>query len=171
MSLADCKRRWKRNPIFRSAIFACAEMDDPEQPGRPFVKQGLLPDIEEAWYFTRASVPPWIKLWTGRAAREHTLKSVEMEYNLPPAERYGLIDDTLQSFAFNVIDPSSWNVPFLCAIQIPSAEEMAIWWWGGRDAALAHPTLRSWYLRQGAQVFHGAEAFEVAQREWAKWSH
>jgi hypothetical protein len=172
MSLAEVKRLWKRSPIFCAANFACAEIDDPEQPGRPFVKHGPLSEIEQAWHFTRASgVPPWIRLYTGRAAREHTLESVEKEYALTPAERYALIDDTLRSFEFNARNPMSWNVPFLCAIQIPSPEEIALWWWGGRDFALCNPVLRDWYFREGSQVFHGAKAYEVAQREWARWSH
>jgi hypothetical protein len=171
-SLAEVKRLWKRSPVFRSANFACAEMDDPEQPGRPFVKHGPLAEIEKAWHFSRASgVPPWIRLWTGRAAREHTLKAVEEEYALTPAQRYALLDDTLTSFEFNVRDPMSWNTAWLCAIRIPSPEEIALWWWGGRDVALCNPVLRDWYFREGAEVFHGRKAFEVAQREWAKWSH
>ena len=166
MSLAEVTRRTKRSPIFRHPLFSHGEVDDPEEPGRPFVKMMPLPELEQAWHFQRNCVPPWIRLLTGRAARQRTLEALRDEYAMAPADRYRLIDESLKCAAYSVSDPWSWDSPFLCAVRIPTPEPIPIWWWGGRDAALTIPLIRGWYYHEGAQVYHGAAALEIVQREW-----
>jgi hypothetical protein len=166
ITLAQAKRRMRRSPIFRDPLYAMAELEDPEQPGRPFVQHGPLPALERKWFFKRDDgVPPWIKLWVGSAARRRMLQGIEKEFDLPPAERFKLIEESLQCTACQTLDPENWNNPFLCAIKLPAPEP--IWWWGKREIALSNPVLRDWYHNN--EVFHGAAAYEVVQREWSKW--
>ena len=127
---------------------------------------GPVRQLELTWHFKRDAVPPWIRLYTGRAARRRTLQAIEEEYALPPAECFGLIEESLQCPAYSALYPQSWNIPFLCAVKIPTPQPSSIWWWGGRDAALSNPVVRGQYHNKQARVFHGAAVFEVVQREW-----
>ena len=92
------------------------------------------------------------------------IQSMEEEYD--PAERFKLIEESL-CVASQSQHPETW--PFLRAVKIPTPEPVSIWWWGGRDIALSNPVIRSWHYHENAEVFHGAEALEVVQREWSNW--
>jgi hypothetical protein len=164
MSLDEAKRQWRRSPIFRDPLFARAEMDDPVD-GRPFVQHGRLEALEAKWFFKRDACPCWIRLFVGSVARRRVLLAVEEEYQLSPGERFQLIEESIQCVNYSALDPETWNVPFLCAVKIPAPEP--IWWWGGRDIALSNPVIRDWY--HNSLVVHGAEAFQIVQRERDKW--
>jgi hypothetical protein len=81
LSLAEAAKRMKRSEVFRHPLFACGELNDPVDMECPFIMQAPLPEIEREWCFSRASVPPWIKLFVGRAAREMSISRLEAEYN------------------------------------------------------------------------------------------
>jgi hypothetical protein len=147
-------------------MFAVVELDDPLEPGRPFVKYGTLQELEHEYWFSRNSVPPHIKLTTGRAARERTITEIIAEYDLPPAQRFRTIEADKASSETDAIDPESWKrSPYFCLIELPPelGDDSVRYWAGNRSHALSHPVWRQWFFHPHSKVFHGLEAAEKAR--------
>jgi hypothetical protein len=160
LSLAAATKRMKRSGVYRHPLFACGELEDPVDTECPFIMQAPLPEIEREWCFSRASVPPWIKLFVGRAAREISLSRLEAEYNtLEPAERFRRVENLVKIERYSVTDPDTWDTGYFCAIVIPGGFS----WFGNRSVALTHPEARRWFFDPRSKVSHGQEAVTLAR--------
>jgi hypothetical protein len=166
LSLAEATRIMKRSSIFRHVLFAVGELDDPLEPGDPFIMQAPLPEVEKQWHFSRASVPSYIRLSVGNAARERSLTKLAEEYLLTPAERYRRLKGSVECDQYSVHDPETWDTPFFCVIRIPaelSGNGLPILWLGNRSTALVSPQIRALFFDVRSKVSHGKEAVNFAR--------
>jgi hypothetical protein len=162
-SLDEAIRITKRHDTYRHPLVCAASLLDPFDPSCPFYRIVLLPVVEKDWHFTRGSVPEYITLWTGKAARERIIQGVREDYSLDPSERYNRIKGTAQGMCHDPGDPDTWHDDdsFLCLIPITFGPYR--YWFGGRAEALTHPMLRPILLDPASTILHGAEAVKFAK--------
>jgi hypothetical protein len=162
-SLDESIRFTKRHETYRHPLVCAASLVDPFDPSCPFYRIDPLPVVERDWHFTRDSVPEYITLWTGKAARERIIQGVIDEYSLDPSERYDRIKGSAQGACHDPGDPDTWNEDdrFLCVIPVNFG--LCRYWFGGRSEALTHPLLRPILLDPTSKVLHGAEAVKFTK--------
>jgi hypothetical protein len=173
VSLEEALRAHKRSEVFRNPLFTVGELDDPLEPGNPFVMQAVLRDVEREWFFRRSEcVPDWVTLSVGNAARERSLLKFREEYALSPLERYKRVETSIKTELYNPSNPDSWEMNGLfCLIQVPrelSGEGIPVFWAGPRSAALANSRVRAWFFDPRTTVTHGEEAVMLAKEALGK---
>jgi hypothetical protein len=128
-----------------------------------------LPEIERDWKFKRDSVPEYIRLTVGRAARERSIAKLTEDYSRSPAERFKLCESAIKVIGVRNLDPDTWNPEFFCFIRVPlelSGEGIPIYFAGSRDHALTDLFFRPWFFDPRAEILHGEAALTRAKELW-----
>jgi hypothetical protein len=171
MPMAEYIRNFKRSDMYRHPLFCAGELYDPFDPDNPFTYQGPLPTIEKDWHFSRDSVPEYIKIWVGRAAREKVLEGVQEHYSLPLAERFKFVERDVKCHLYDPHDPETWDTGFFCVIEMPDDYVPnpfgLTYWCGNRSSALTDPQIRPVFLNSNTKVRHGKEAVAYVIHEMA----
>jgi hypothetical protein len=165
LSKDDLIRILKRSPWFRHALIAQIEMHDPFEPDRPFIARGLLPELENEYYFSRNNIPAYLLLWTGKAARQRIIEQVHKGYQLPAAQRYQEIERDFKFSRYNREpdsdnNPDQWEIELAIYFEFPDNSGA---FGGTRERALAHPVLRKWLLDPQTRVLHGPSAIAASK--------
>lgn len=165
MPLDEAIRQHKRLDLYRHPLICAGELFDPFEPDVPFFRVDLLPVMEREWHFRRAAIPDYMKIWTGKTARERIIRGIREEYELSPAERFRRIKGVAQGALYKGSDPETWDeeYEFMCLFPIPPSLG-GNFWFGGRCEALANPKLRPILLDLEIKVLHGAEAVRTIRK-------
>jgi hypothetical protein len=161
-------KRTKRNELFRHVLFEVTKLEDPLEPGVPFIRYGILPQLEREMNFRRDAVPPWITLKIGKAARDWTISGIiEERTTLPSAEHYRRIKDTHQAATQTPEDPSTWPAEYAIFLKVPpevSGMPIPLSIASSRARVLTHPVWRDWFFDDRVEKWHREEALEMAKR-------